>query len=43
LNLTLPVIYYQNFPLQLKDSLVAKRHTITLLRPRPRGVISWTI
>jgi len=29
--------------LQLKDNVVAERHTITLLRPNPRGVISWTI
>ena len=43
LNLTLPIIYCHIFPLQLKDNVVAKRHTITLLRPKPRRVISWTI
>ena len=43
LNLTLHAIYCHIFPLHLKDSLVAKRHTITRSRPKPRGVISWTI
>ena len=36
LNLTLPVVYCHIFPLHLKDSLVVKRHTIILLRPKPR-------
>jgi len=36
LNLTLPVVYCHIFPLSLKESLVAERHTITLSRPKPQ-------